>query len=867
MNASFPTIEQKNAAQTLNPRTKLCNFGTLFNTEAMSISFTKIISFFGLFLVSGVLYAQTYSPMTQLKLVKNSSVQRVVQSHYPPIYKRYPAHGDLTKVLLPGNNSTAWQITYSPDTDFIGVDTFQIETTINGVAPVTYYEAFRACVYNSIVVANADFASTPVNTAVTLAVLANDNTTSGGDLTVTAAPLNDHGTVSINADNTVNFSPQTGFTGAAFFNYVVCDNLGTCETGSSTVVVTPSQPAENETLFVSTAKNARLSVPLKYDGYSILQNPSHGTAVLNGGFLVDYNPANGFVGTDTLIAYKTISPGNNVLSTVIISVLNFATPNKFAIDDYAWTAKNVPVTLNVKLNDLGYYGITGWIAPNANQGIIEPNPAIPGEVKFTPANNFSGVATFKYKVGNMWQNVVETGTVSVMVGNMNPSAATFHLTTPTDVPLVINYQIPFIGFDFAIQDSPNNGDVTIHQGFQTLTINGQTVSGTNLLVYNPDNGYSGMDEFEISYCVTSTGQCATVKVVVDIVEITSNPNEFCIADCVWAGDVNSDGIVNNKDILPLGYWMGENGLVRPNASLEWYGQGAPDWANPYTGLPIDLKHIDTDGNGAISAADTAAIGSFYGKTHNVLPTLLSPDKGLPFKLTLLTPLPIQVGDLVRIQVSLGSAAVPVTNLYGFTFDMSLSPQIVDTLFNMDFKKDSWMNFNAPSLDFQRRPRHGRLETALTRTNGINASGSGLIGEVDFIVTDVIDDTRGDGQSYFATANITILDGNGQPASLGDQIIELPISTGKGAKTPTTVKQADLNASPNPASDYVSLYLNGDNEIENLRILDVSGKEVWNSGPVVWKSADVPVRDLPNGTYFFHANTLNGKVVKKITVIR
>ncbi len=66
---------------------------------------------------------------------------------------------------------------------------------------------------------------------------------------------------------------------------------------------------------------------------------------------------------------------------------------------------------------------------------------------------------------------------------------------------------------------------------------------------------------------------------------------------------------------------------------------------------------------------------------------------------------------------------------------------------------------------------------------------------------------------------------------------------------------------------MSLHLNGDNEIENLKILDVSGNEVWNSGPVAWKSADVPVRGLDNGTYFFHATTANGKVVKKIEVIR
>ncbi len=266
-----------------------------------------------------------------------------------------------------------------------------------------------------------------------------------------------------------------------------------------------------------------------------------------------------------------------------------------------------------------------------------------------------------------------------------------------------------------------------------------------------------------------------------------------MADCVWAGDVNGDGIVNNKDILPLGYWMGENGLARPNAALEWYGQGAPNWANPYTGFTLDLKHVDTDGDGAISAADTTAIGSFYGKTHNVLPTMLSPDKGLPFKLTLLTPPPLEVGDLVRIQVSARDGCRARDQPVRVHFRHVVEPANRDSIFHMDFKEDSWMNFNAPTLNFQRRPRQGRLETALTHTNGLNASGHGIIGEVGFIVVDIIDGTRGDAKHL---RNCEHPDARRQRTAggYGDQIIELPISKGR-EKRPTQPRYAMPTSKP------------------------------------------------------------------------
>lgn len=78
----------------------------------------------------------------------------------------------------------------------------------------------------------------------------------------------------------------------------------------------------------------------------------------------------------------------------------------------------------------------------------------------------------------------------------------------------------------------------------------------------------GSDEFEVNYCVTSNGQCQLAKVVMNVVNCIFISGATLANDCVWRGHTNQDGVVNNSDILPLGYFMGLDGPTRGNASLE-----------------------------------------------------------------------------------------------------------------------------------------------------------------------------------------------------------------------------------------------------------------------------------------------------------
>ena len=95
-----------------------------------------------------------------------------------------------------------------------GSATVNAGTTIN-VTPV-----------NDAPVATADLASTSINIALpAINVLANDSDVDGDALTVTSATLAvpAQGTVSVNADGSLNFVPANNFSGAVLINYTIAD--------------------------------------------------------------------------------------------------------------------------------------------------------------------------------------------------------------------------------------------------------------------------------------------------------------------------------------------------------------------------------------------------------------------------------------------------------------------------------------------------------------------------------------------------------------------------------------------------------------------------------------------------------------------
>ena len=127
-------------------------------------------------------------------------------------------------------------LTYTPNPDFNGTDTITYTVTDGNGGSATSTVTVTVNPVNDAPEAVDDTATTPFNTPVTIAVLGNDSDVDGDVLAVTGTPTSADGTVVVNGDGTITFTPNTGFTGTAVIDYTITDPDGL--TDSAQVFVT-----------------------------------------------------------------------------------------------------------------------------------------------------------------------------------------------------------------------------------------------------------------------------------------------------------------------------------------------------------------------------------------------------------------------------------------------------------------------------------------------------------------------------------------------------------------------------------------------------------------------------------------------------
>jgi hypothetical protein len=96
-----------------------------------------------------------------------------------------------------------------------------------------------------------DAASTTVDAAVTVPVLANDSDPNGDPLTVTNLTQPANGTAQRNPDNTVTYTPNTGFTGTNTFTYTANDGQANSNVATVTVTVSGAGGGDPQTVVLT----------------------------------------------------------------------------------------------------------------------------------------------------------------------------------------------------------------------------------------------------------------------------------------------------------------------------------------------------------------------------------------------------------------------------------------------------------------------------------------------------------------------------------------------------------------------------------------------------------------------------------------
>ncbi len=164
------------------------------------------------------------------------------------------------------------------------------------------------------------------------------------------------------------------------------------------------------------------------------------------------------------------------------------------------------------------------------------------------------------------------------------------------------------------------------------------------------------------------------------IEVTLSGN------CVWPGDVNADGAVDQLDFLLLGLVHGQTGPARSNASSLYEEQTGLPWPGKFPDSlqwapGINLQHADCDGDGVIDI-ELDRLVVLQNRTAAFIP----PVETQPSSLSLTLTLPqgqANVGDTIPLSVSLSDTSGQSPPIYGLSFsiryNLPLNQGIIFTL--------------------------------------------------------------------------------------------------------------------------------------------------------------------------------------------
>ncbi|MEM1215501.1 MAG: Ig-like domain-containing protein [Bacteroidota bacterium] len=781
-----------------------------------------------------------------------------------------PEHGTLEAV---SNSSTAdpfdYVLTYTPDENFIGIDHFTISRWQLSPFPAYTLLNVTVTVAPALIQAYHDYAATYTNETVVVDVLAND-ISSNGIKVLQAVPAVNHGTATFDQNTgLITFTPRAGFKGTAHFNYALCNGIGDCADGTVSITVMEEEIiTEDEEVSVFTKMETKqfILVPATYEHVS---GPDNG--IYDGGADVpEYTPAADFTGQDQIV----FTDGNHTL-TFNIEVLPLK-DNVFAFDDRVFTTAGSPVEVDWQDND-GSQGSCGFqISAGAENGEVSLSN---GNLVYTPHAGFVGVDQFTYRSyisGCMGE--AEFATVTVFVSNFAPDRTTFEMATPKATPIIIGYNVPVSTFSFEVTSQGELGLTQFLQADEAYALLGEALpeDGNNVLVYIPNDGINeGLDEIEITYCLADPsdpdGPCMVskqVKVWMTILDVGAGDGPVCVGDCVWAGDTNSDGVVNMADLLPIGRSMGEIGATRAGATMDmWYGQYAEDWGSLFSGTAnVDVKHIDADGNSIVTAADTTAIREFYGLTHNMVPNVMA---YAPYEFVLEGPLFVNPGDYVTLSLSLGNASQPVEDIYGFVFPLQYNPQAANPYsISINWLDDNFLSYDSPVLYMDHNNGAGLFEAGYTRTSGLVSSGHGQVAELGIVIDDLIGVRTDEPElllSFGGGAGAS-LDQYGNYNAIPVQPFQMRVrlqSDEEAAERPLTDDL--LIVSPNPASDRVDVHLNGQQEFEQLVLRSLTGQVLLVRDDLRTNHQALNVGHLPAGIYVLSVSNEKGTLNRKVQI--
>ena len=445
-----------------------------------------------------------------------------------------PSNGTLGTI---SNN----QVTYTPNENWNGEDTFTFEATdnryINGKLILYKKNIATATItvnaVNDAPVTTDQTASTDEDTAVEITLTATD--VENDNLTFTIVSDVSNGTTSLSGA-TVTYTPDSNWNGTDTFTFKAND--GTDDSNTSTVTITVASvndaPVANDvTASMDENKIAGRYQPVTItldatdvEGddltYSIVGTPSNGTLGSISDNQIIYTPSQDYNGEDTFTYKANDGTVDSNTATVIVTINPVDDPpttNDISVE----TNEDESVEIIFPATDVDNDKLTYSIEDQVSNGSLELSNNI---VIYTPNENWNGIDSFSYKASDGLTNSnISSVTITVNPVNDIPVSEDIPVETEEDSATAIGLNAkdvegPLDGhYFYSIVSQPSNGTASVRASVPN-----------NTCEYRPNKDFYGTDTFTFRASDgTDVGNIATVTVTVTPVDDFPEANDVSVS--------------------------------------------------------------------------------------------------------------------------------------------------------------------------------------------------------------------------------------------------------------------------------------------------------------------------------------------------
>ncbi|MCX4121410.1 tandem-95 repeat protein [Vibrio parahaemolyticus] len=435
-------------------------------------------------------------------------------------------NGPKNGTVIVNNDGT---VTYTPDDNYVGEDTFTYIVTSGGVSESTTVSV-DVTPENDAPVAKDDIATTQEDTVVTIDVLPNDTDVDGDKLSVESASVpKERGTVEV-VNGKLVFTPAENFNGDAEITYTVTDGELTDE-AKVTVTVNPvndaptikvdavesiTEDAVSTDTVVATLEVADTDTPEDQLTVS-LENNSNGYFVLVGDEVKLTQAGVDAVNNDELnLKDLTISasvsdgvnPKANDSDSLVVNRVNDAPTVENAIGDQVLSEDFDAYTID--LNEVFKDSDSSLEFSVSGNNSIQIS-IVNGVATITPTADWNGSKALTFTATDpSGESVSQTVNFTVApVADIVADKATVVEDTPTIIKVLGNDTFEGDGKVVALDtnNGPANGTVSVNPD--------------GSVTYTPNDNYHGTDSF--TYIVTSGGVSESTTVSVDVTPVNDAP--------------------------------------------------------------------------------------------------------------------------------------------------------------------------------------------------------------------------------------------------------------------------------------------------------------------------------------------------------